>query len=111
MPGIHIVLSTQCTHSNIISPLLKANLKTEIHLYQYGSEDNRLCDNGEDSLMGFGDMLFYRDTWNDPQRLQSPFVSSEEIDRVANFLIEHHGRAKYDNQIEESIMQYETDVC
>ncbi len=108
--GIHTVLATQCTHSDVVSPLLHANCKTEIHFYQTGSRNIFMNSHGEESLMGFGDMLFFLNSWETPERIQGPSISSEEIDKVVNYFIEHYGRAQYDNQIEERIMQYEAEL-
>jgi S-DNA-T family DNA segregation ATPase FtsK/SpoIIIE len=80
--GIHLILATQRPSVDVITGLIKANFPARI-AYQVASKtDSRtiLDVNGAQGLVGNGDCLFM--LGSRVVRLQGPFVSSEEIERV-----------------------------
>lgn len=85
--GIHLILATQRPSVDVITGLIKANIPTRIAFSVSSQVDSRtvIDTNGAEKLLGRGDMLFLENGSNKLVRLQGPFVSDEEIDRVANY--------------------------
>src|SRR5699024_5484389 len=86
--GIHLIVATQRPSVDVITGLIKANIPTRIAFSVSSQVDSRtmIDTNGAEKLLGKGDMLFVENGSNKSVRLQGPFVSDEEIDRVANHL-------------------------
>lgn len=86
--GIHLLLATQRPSVDVITGLIKANIPTRIAFSVSSQVDSRtiIDSNGAEKLLGKGDMLFVENGSNKSVRLQGPFVSDEEIDRIANYL-------------------------
>ncbi|HLR72627.1 MAG TPA: DNA translocase FtsK [Pseudogracilibacillus sp.] len=85
--GMHLLLATQRPSVDVITGLIKANIPTRIAFSVSSQVDSRtiLDTNGAEKLLGKGDMLFIENGASKSVRLQGPFVSDEEIDRVANY--------------------------
>ena len=85
--GIHLILATQRPSVDVITGLIKANIPTRIAFSVSSQVDSRtiIDTNGAEKLLGKGDMLFVENGSNKIVRLQGPYVSDEEIDRVANY--------------------------
>jgi len=90
--GIHLVLSTQRPEVKVITGLIKANIPTRIALKVNNMTDSRtiIDQNGADRLLGAGDLLYLSSDMSKPKRLQSPFVTTDEIKNVAAHLIKHN---------------------
>ncbi len=86
--GIHLILSTQRPSVNVITGLIKANVPTRIALNVASQIDSRtiLDQSGAEKLLGKGDMLFLSNESPKPTRLQSAFVTNDEVTRVVNYL-------------------------
>ncbi len=86
--GIHLILSTQRPSVNVITGLIKANIPTRIALQVASQIDSRtiLDSPGAEKLLGRGDMLFLSSDSPKPMRIQSAFVSTEELSRVVEYL-------------------------
>lgn len=86
--GIHLILATQRPSVDVITGLIKANIPTRIAFSVSSQVDSRtiLDTSGAEKLLGKGDMLFIENGTGKSVRLQGPFVSDEEIDRVANYV-------------------------
>lgn len=85
--GMHLLLATQRPSVDVITGLIKANIPTRIAFSVSSQVDSRtiLDTNGAEKLLGKGDMLFIENGSSKSVRLQGPFVSDDEIDRVATF--------------------------
>lgn len=85
--GIHMILSTQSPRRDIITGLLKANLPSRIGFATTSGLDSRIVMDkmGCESLLKNGDML-YSDQGKPPIRIQSPFISTEEIESIVSQL-------------------------
>jgi S-DNA-T family DNA segregation ATPase FtsK/SpoIIIE len=86
--GIHLIVATQRPSVDVITGLIKANMPARI-AYQVRSKiDGRtiLDQNGSEQLLGMGDMLYLPPGVSALQRVHGPFVSDEEVERVADFL-------------------------
>lgn len=86
--GIHLILATQRPSVNVITGTIKANIPTRIALQVRQQVDSRtiLDQIGAEQLIGKGDMLFLSNESGKPTRLQSAFVTEEEIKNVVNYL-------------------------
>lgn len=85
--GIHLLLATQRPSVDVITGLIKANIPTRIAFSVSSQVDSRtiLDTGGADKLLGKGDMLFIENGAGKSIRLQGPFVSDEEIERVTSY--------------------------
>jgi S-DNA-T family DNA segregation ATPase FtsK/SpoIIIE len=90
--GIHLILSTQRPSVNVITGTIKANIPTRIALQVVSQIDSRtiLDQAGAEKLLGKGDMLFLSPESPKPKRIQSAFVSEEEVKAVVEYLKEHN---------------------
>jgi len=86
--GIHLILSTQRPSVNVITGLIKANIPTRIALQVSSQIDSRtiLDQGGAEKLLGAGDMLYSCAESPHPERLQSAFISEEEVKKVVEYL-------------------------
>ncbi|MCR1834242.1 DNA translocase FtsK [Oceanobacillus caeni] len=85
--GIHLILATQRPSVDVITGLIKANIPTRIAFSVSSQVDSRtIIDvSGAEKLLGRGDMLFVENGAGKSVRLQGPFVSDEEIERITNY--------------------------
>ncbi|MEZ6209605.1 MAG: DNA translocase FtsK 4TM domain-containing protein [Candidatus Paceibacterota bacterium] len=88
--GIHVILSTQRPSVNVITGLIKANIPSRIALQVSSQIDSRtiLDAAGAEKLLGAGDMLYASGEMSQPIRLQSAFVSEEEVKKVVRHIID-----------------------
>jgi len=94
--GIHLVLATQRPSVDVITGLIKANFPARI-AYQVASRiDSRtiLDQNGAEQLLGNGDMLYLAAGSSKPERMQNSFISTEEIERVVDFISAQEGYSR-----------------
>ena len=84
--GIHLIMATQRPSVDVITGVIKANLPTRISFAVTSRIDSRtiLGEQGAEQLLGKGDMLYKPNT--DPiKRVHGPFVSDEEVERIADY--------------------------
>ncbi len=86
--GIHLILSTQRPSVNVITGLIKANVPTRIALQVSSQIDSRtiLDGSGAEKLLGAGDMLYQGGDMSKPLRLQSAYITENEVKKVAKYL-------------------------
>ncbi len=86
--GIHLILSTQRPSVNVITGLIKANVPTRVALQVSSQIDSRtiLDQGGAEKLLGAGDMLYASGEMSQPERLQSAFISEDEVKKVVEYL-------------------------
>jgi S-DNA-T family DNA segregation ATPase FtsK/SpoIIIE len=86
--GIHLIVATQRPSVDVITGVIKANFPARIAYLVHSKTDSRtiLDMNGADQLLGNGDMLFQPPGVPKPIRLQNPFVSTEEVERVVGHI-------------------------
>ncbi|WP_263353917.1 DNA translocase FtsK [Acidicapsa acidisoli] len=94
--GIHLVLATQRPSVDVITGLIKANVPTRISFRLASKVDSRtiIDDNGAESLLGRGDMLFRPPGTSRLMRLHAPYVSEKETAAVVDFW-KAQGEAEY----------------
>jgi len=83
--GIHLIMATQRPSVDVITGVIKANLPTRISFAVTSKIDSRtiLGEQGAEQLLGKGDML-YMPGGKQIARVHGPFVSDEEVMRVAD---------------------------
>ena len=94
--GIHLILATQRPSVNVITGVIKANFSARI-AYQVATKiDSRtiLDMNGAEKLLGKGDMLFLPTGFPKPIRIQNAFISTDEVERIVNFIYSQEGFSK-----------------
>ncbi|MFD2046362.1 DNA translocase FtsK [Ornithinibacillus salinisoli] len=85
--GIHLLLATQRPSVDVLTGLIKANIPTRIAFSVSSQVDSRtiLDTAGAEKLLGRGDMLFIENGAGKSVRIQGPFVSDDEIERVTKY--------------------------
>tara|TARA_B100000953_G_scaffold221650_1_gene183457 strand:- start:118 stop:1452 length:1335 start_codon:yes stop_codon:yes gene_type:complete len=83
--GIHLIMATQRPSVDVITGVIKANLPTRISFHVTSKIDSRtiLGEQGAEQLLGKGDML-YMAGGKQLTRIHGPFVSDDEVRRVAD---------------------------
>jgi DNA segregation ATPase FtsK/SpoIIIE, S-DNA-T family len=91
--GIHLVLATQRPSVDVITGVIKANFSARVAYLVNSKVDSRtiLDMNGAEQLMGRGDMLYLPPGVSKPMRIQSPFISVEEVEKITDFIGEQRG--------------------
>jgi S-DNA-T family DNA segregation ATPase FtsK/SpoIIIE len=86
--GIHLILATQRPSVDVITGLIKANIPTRIAFQVSAKVDSRtiLDQQGAESLLGHGDMLYLPPGTSVPNRVHGAFVSDQEVHRVVSSL-------------------------
>ena len=86
--GIHIVLATQRPQATVVTGLIKSNMPTRIGFRVAARMDSRIIldQNGAETLLGEGDMLFLKPGTSDLARAQGTFVDEGEIKRIVKHL-------------------------
>jgi S-DNA-T family DNA segregation ATPase FtsK/SpoIIIE len=82
--GIHLVLATQRPSVDVITGVIKANIPSRIAFMVSSYTDSRviLDEPGAEMLLGKGDMLFKPSWTPNLTRIQSAFLSDEEVERL-----------------------------
>ena len=86
--GIHLLLATQRPSVNVITGTIKANVPTRIALNVASQIDSRtiIDQMGAEKLLGQGDMLYLSSDSPRLTRIQSAYISGEEIKNVVSYL-------------------------
>ncbi|KHG65029.1 cell division protein FtsK [Thermus sp. 2.9] len=86
--GMHLVLATQRPSVDILTSLIKVNIPARLAFAVASGFDSRtiLDTQGAEKLIGQGDALFHQPGLTKPVRLQVPYLSEEEVARLAGFL-------------------------
>ncbi|MGL4205153.1 MAG: DNA translocase FtsK 4TM domain-containing protein [Aeromonadaceae bacterium] len=82
--GIHLILATQRPSVDVITGLIKANIPTRISFQVSSKIDSRtiLDQQGAESLLGMGDMLYLPAGDSNPTRVHGAFVDDDEVHKV-----------------------------
>jgi S-DNA-T family DNA segregation ATPase FtsK/SpoIIIE len=86
--GIHIVLATQRPQATVVTGLIKSNMPCRIGFRVAARMDSRIIldQNGAETLLGEGDMLFLKPGTSDLIRAQGTFLDEMEIRRIIKHL-------------------------
>jgi S-DNA-T family DNA segregation ATPase FtsK/SpoIIIE len=101
--GMHVIIATQRPSVDVITGMIKANFPTRIAFRVAQKVDSRtiIDEQGAEHLLGRGDMLVKLNGRSDVRRVQCPFVSEDEVQRVTDHL-RAQGEPVYDESIVKS---------
>jgi S-DNA-T family DNA segregation ATPase FtsK/SpoIIIE len=85
--GIHLVLATQSPRVDVITGMIKANVPSRIAFAVSSQIDSRviLDQNGAESLLGMGDMLFSPVGSSKLQRIQGAYIDEAQVAQITEF--------------------------
>ncbi len=100
--GIHLVLATQSPRVDVITGMIKANVPSRIAFAVSSQIDSRviLDQNGAESLLGAGDMLFAPIGSSAAQRIQGAFVDEAQVAAITD-----HWRAQGEPELREELLE------
>ena len=100
--GIHLVLATQRPSADVITGMIKANVPARIAFAVSSQTDSRviLDQNGAESLLGQGDMLFRPAGESRSARIQGAFIAEDEIEKLTD-----HWRRQGEPELHEELLE------
>ena len=103
--GMHLIVATQRPSVDVVTGLIKANIPSRIAFSVASQFDSRtiLDMAGAEKLLGKGDMLFSPVGSTKPYRVQGPYISEKEIDKVIKFVKKAGGNPDYDEELKNAI--------
>ena len=86
--GIHLIVATQRPSREVLTGLIKVNIPSKICFKVPSSINSRVAldTSGAEKLLGNGDGLFLNSNGDSIVRFQSPFISTEEIEKTIKYI-------------------------
>lgn len=111
--GMHLIVATQRPSVDVVTGLIKANIPSRIAFAVSSQFDSRtiLDRSGAEKLVGKGDMLFSPIGRAQPERLQGPFVTDDEVNAVIEFWKAQADDSGASDEIMESINTVKVNVA
>jgi S-DNA-T family DNA segregation ATPase FtsK/SpoIIIE len=108
--GIHLVLATQSPRVDVITGMIKANVPSRIAFSVSSQTDSRviLDQNGAESLLGQGDMLFSPVGSSRLQRIQGAYIDESQIAKLTD-LWRKQGEPELREELLEEVKPPESD--
>jgi len=99
--GIHMVVATQRPYKDVVTGLIKANLPSKIAFRTASDINSRVILGvaGAEKLLGKGDMLYYPEWELNPVRVQSAFITDNEIVKMVNYIKSNNKEVFYDGNL------------
>jgi len=103
--GMHLIIATQRPSVDVVTGLIKANVPSRIAFTTTSSIDSRtiLDMTGAEKLLGKGDMLFSPVGSTKPYRVQGPYISADETEKIIKFVKKEGGEPEYDEELKNAI--------
>jgi S-DNA-T family DNA segregation ATPase FtsK/SpoIIIE len=103
--GIHLVLATQSPRVDVITGMIKANVPSRIAFAVSSQTDSRviLDQNGAESLLGQGDMLFSPIGTSRLQRIQGAYIDEAQIEKITTFW-RRQGEPEFQEELLEEVV-------
>lgn len=100
--GIHLLLATQSPRVDVITGMIKANVPSRIAFAVSSQTDSRviLDQNGAETLLGAGDMLFSPMGSSKLQRIQGAYIDEAQIARLTD-----HWRRQGEPELNEELLE------
>jgi S-DNA-T family DNA segregation ATPase FtsK/SpoIIIE len=100
--GIHLLLATQRPSADVITGMIKANVPARIAFAVASQTDSRviLDQNGAESLLGQGDMLFRPAGEGRSARIQGAFIDEDQILKLTD-----HWRKQGEPELQEELLE------
>ena len=110
--GIHLVLATQSPRVDVITGMIKANVPSRIAFAVSSQTDSRviLDQNGAESLLGQGDMLFSPVGTSRVQRIQGAYIDEDQIATIAEAWRKQGEPEFHEELLEEVVEEGESDA-
>ncbi len=104
--GMHLVLATQSPRVTVITGLIKANVPSRIAFAVSSQTDSRviLDQNGAESLLGQGDLLFAPVGSSRLQRIQGAYVDEEQVAAVTDWW-RRQGEPEFQEELLEEVLE------
>jgi S-DNA-T family DNA segregation ATPase FtsK/SpoIIIE len=103
--GIHLVLATQSPRVDVITGMIKANVPSRIAFAVSSQTDSRviLDQNGAESLLGQGDLLFSPQGSSKLQRIQGAYIDEGQIAELTDAW-RHQGEPEFHEELLEEVV-------
>jgi DNA segregation ATPase FtsK/SpoIIIE, S-DNA-T family len=110
--GIHLVLATQSPRVDVITGMIKANVPSRIAFAVSSQTDSRviLDQNGAETLLGKGDMLFSPVGSSRLQRIQGAYIDEKQIESITKFWRDQ-GEPELREELLDEVEPEESDVA
>ncbi|MBQ1260997.1 MAG: DNA translocase FtsK, partial [Clostridia bacterium] len=103
--GIHLIIGTQRPSVNVITGVIKANIPSRMSCKVTSYQDSKtiLEQAGAEKLLDKGDMLYFPSGNLKAERVQSAYVSDNEVYDIMDALRKNSGSNNYDDKVMEDI--------
>ncbi|MDO8531528.1 MAG: DNA translocase FtsK 4TM domain-containing protein [Dehalococcoidia bacterium] len=109
--GIHLIVATQRPSVKVVTGQIKANFPTRVSFNVTSMVDSAVILDtvGAEKLLGRGDMLYLPSDAPMPRRLQGPYLSEQEVDKVVGHWRAQRGAAPVPELVVEDEEQHGAD--